>query len=63
MALYKAKADAAVLAEAQMEATTTLAGGIAHDYNNLMSIPALPVVKLQTVPVVVPTALTESTRV
>ncbi len=38
MALHKAKADAAILASSRMEATTTLAGGIAHDYNNLMSI-------------------------
>jgi len=38
MALYKAKADASVLAEARMEATATLAGGIAHDYNNLMCV-------------------------
>lgn len=38
MALFKARADRALLAETRMEATATLAGGIAHDYNNLMSI-------------------------
>lgn len=38
LALYKATADAALLAASRMEATATLAGGIAHDYNNLMSV-------------------------
>jgi two-component system, cell cycle sensor histidine kinase and response regulator CckA len=38
MALYKVKADASLLAASRMEATATLAGGIAHDYNNLMSV-------------------------
>ena len=38
MALHKAKADAAMLAASRMEATATLAGGIAHDYNNLMCV-------------------------
>ncbi|MCF6286295.1 MAG: response regulator, partial [Candidatus Hydrogenedentes bacterium] len=38
MALYKAKADMSMLAASRMEATATLAGGIAHDYNNLMSV-------------------------
>ncbi len=36
MTLQKAQADAAVLETSRMEATATLAGGIAHDYNNLM---------------------------
>jgi len=38
MALYKAKTDAAILMASRMEATATLAGGIAHDYNNLMQV-------------------------
>lgn len=38
MALHKAKADAAILSASRMEATSTLAGGIAHDYNNLMQV-------------------------
>ncbi len=38
MALHKANSNAAELATARMEATATLAGGIAHDYNNLMQI-------------------------
>ncbi len=38
MALFKARADRALLAEARMEAAATLAAGIAHDYNNLMSV-------------------------
>lgn len=38
MALYKSKADSAIRAASRMEATATLAGGIAHDYNNLMTV-------------------------
>lgn len=38
MALFKAKADSAMLAASRMEATATLAAGIAHDYNNLMYV-------------------------
>lgn len=38
MVLYKAKANKAMLAASRMEATATLAGGIAHDYNNLMFV-------------------------
>ena len=36
MALFKARTDAALLEMARLEATSTLAGGIAHDCNNLM---------------------------
>ena len=38
MALYKAKADVAILAASRMEATATVAAGIAHQYNNLMQV-------------------------
>jgi len=38
MALHKAKTDTIILEAARLEATAALAGGLAHDYNNLMSI-------------------------
>ena len=38
MALYKAKADVAMLAASRMEAISTLAGGIAHEFNNMMCV-------------------------